>query len=48
MNLSKIKNKTIISMKRPPNQRVLNPEIAQFARQTTVRGYYKPSGSHKK
>jgi len=48
MNLNKIQNKKIISLKKPPSQKVLNPEFEQFQKQTTVRGYYQPSGSHKK
>ncbi|ORX51150.1 TPR-like protein [Piromyces finnis] len=48
MNLGKIQNKRIISLKRPQSQQVLNPELEVFSRQMRARNNYQPSGNHKK
>jgi len=48
MNLGKIQNKRIISLKRPQSQQVLNPELELYSKQLKARNNYQPSGNHKK
>jgi len=48
MNLSKIQDKKIVSVKKPPSNSVLYPQLELSLRKSTARNNHQPSGSHKK
>ena len=48
MNLSKIQDKKIVSIKKPPSNSVLYPQLELSLRKATARNNHQPTGSHKK